>query len=119
MGLDSYIYSIPASLLPDEDCFDCDENPTRVNFLYYDYQMEHLYLRKNWDFHEFMYEISKQKGSEYSSSEFNGIIVKLTLEDITLIEEKYKHDEIIMYSLPEIKRRLKDPKIAVFYDSRW
>lgn len=120
MGLDSYIYSIPKSIIPDLEYFDGDED--KVCPCYWNYAIEHVYLRKDWDFHEFMFDLYKQKGGTLTSNEFNGICVRLTLEDITLIEEKYKDTsryDSIERGLASVKCLVQIEGLAVYYDSSW
>lgn len=117
MGLDSFIYSIPASMLPELEYFDGDD--VKVSAYYYEYTVEDLYQRGNWDFHKFMRELCNQKGGNYSSEDFNGICVRLHPKDIALIEENFKCNDEIIKELKKVKIRLKDPKLAVYYDSSW
>lgn len=124
MGLDAYFYTTPTSCIPEGKVTDF-----KFEDFMYNYRYEHIYLRKEWGVHNFMFELYKEKGGEKNSGEFNCVPLVLTLKDIERIERAIKSQEIVLEwmdgnrriqeGFAEIKKQIKTGKIVPFYDSWW
>lgn len=124
MGLDSFFYTTLIHCVPEGKVTDFE-----FEEYVYDYLCEHVYLRKEWTVHNFMYSLYKEKGGEKNSGDFNGIPLILTLEDIERIEREIQSKEIflecfddihiIQNGFAKIKKLIKIDKIVAFYDSSW
>ena len=124
MGLDSFFYTTLVHCVPEGKVTDFE-----FEEYVYDHVCENVYLRKEWDVHNFMFELYKEKGGVEDSNDFNGIPLILTIEDLELIENKLQSQEIALECMDEIraikngfakiKKLIKTGKIVAFYDSSW
>ena len=124
MGLDSFFYTTLIYCAPEDKVTDFE-----FEEYVYDHVCENVYLRKEWDVHDFMFQLYKEKGGVKDSGDFNGVPLILTIEDIELIERKLQSQEIslewmdgirtIKSGFAKIKKLIKTGKIIAFYDSSW
>ena len=129
MGLDQYAYVVKKTKSL-QDIYDNDAK-TRPFIVNNDF----AYWRKNYELHDWMFELAKKKGFKGSNRDFNCVMVRLGKRDIQNLiksiksrefneERYYDHEVFDMNTEKDLNfcgqaLRMLEEGFAVYYDSWW